>query len=98
MKALKYSTLTLLLLAASLVNSQAWLKVGHVYCDSNTNGVIDAGDLPVQGVLVVVTNATGTFSNASWTAADGLFVIGLEDEPDQFVDYIAPATLPSGTT
>src|SRR2546423_4086099 len=98
MKTTTTSFVSSLLFAASLINSHAWIKVGHVYCDANTNGTIDAGDLPVQSVLVVVTNVSGTFSNWSWTTAEGLFVMLLPDQPDQYVDFIHPATLPSGTT
>src|SRR2546423_1738784 len=98
MKTTILSTLSSLILAAGLLNSQAWVKVGNVYCDANTNGVIDSGDAPVQSVLVVVTNVSGTFSNASWTTAEGLFVIGLPDQPDHFVVYVNPATPPSVTT
>src|SRR2546430_5989874 len=98
MKTTTTSFVCSLLFAASLINSHGWIKVGHVYCDGNTNGTIDAGDLPVQSVLVVVTNVSGTFSGASWTTAEGLFVIQLADVPDQYVDYIHPASLPQGTT
>jgi len=98
MKTSKFTSLCSLILASSLLASHAWVKVGNVYCDSNTNGLIDAGDMPVQSVLVIVTNQSGTFSNASWTTAAGLFVMNLPDAPDQFIDYIHPDTLPLGTT
>lgn len=88
----------LLVLFGSVANSHAWLKVGHVFCDANTNGAIDRVDVPVPGVLVVVTNLSGTFSNAAVTMRDGGFVIPLPDQPEVFVDFIAPSTLPSGTT
>lgn len=92
-----YSLIALLLLGSAL-NSNAWVKLGNVYCDANTNGVIDAGDSPVQSVLVVVTNISGTFSNASWTTAEGFFIVGLQSTPDTYADFILPATLPPGTT
>src|SRR5947207_9252017 len=97
MKTTTTSFICSLLFAASLINSQAWIKVGHVYCDANTNGTIDAGDLPVQSVLVVVTNVSGTFSNASWTTAEGQFLVALPDAPDQYVDFVHPQTVPTGT-
>ena len=97
MKITKQLLLATLLLAASAVKSNAWHKLGTVYCDANTNGIIDTGDTPVQGVLVVVTNLSGSFSNASWTLSDGSFVIDLQDEPDLYVDYIHPSTLPANT-
>jgi hypothetical protein len=87
-----------LLVLAGALPANAWIKVGNVYCDANTNGLIDVGDVPVQSVLVVVTNVSGTFSNASWTTAEGLFVIGLPDIADNYVDYIHPGTVPGGTT
>ncbi len=87
------------LLVMCAMTSNAWLKVGAVYCDSNTNGVIDFGvDVPVQSVLVVVTNTSGTYSNFSWTTAEGIFLVQLPDSPDTFVDYVHPLTLPAGTT
>jgi hypothetical protein len=85
-------------LMGSISASQAWLKVGGVFCDANTNGLIDAGDAPVPSVLVVVTNMDGTYSNANWTTAEGIFVVQLPNEPGTFVDYIHPLTLPPGTT
>jgi hypothetical protein len=98
MKLTKTLTLTAVLLACSAVNSHAWFKVGHVMCDANTNGIIDRSDSPVPSVLVVVTNASGTVSNVSWTAADGFFIVQLPAIPDVYFDYIHPATLPLGTT
>ena len=53
---------------------------------------------PVQSVLVVVTNLSGTFSNSGWTSIDGYFVIDLQTTPDSYVDYIHPLTLPTGVT
>jgi hypothetical protein len=68
---------------------------GFVFCDSNQNGQFDNGDTPVPGVLVVVTNTSGTFSNANWTGTpDGGFVIPLGSLTDTYVEYIEPATLP----
>src|SRR4051812_31044654 len=90
--------LTALLLAASSLTSNAWLKYGQVFCDANTNRLIDYGDLPVQSVLVVVTNTSGTFSNATWTSAEGAFLIALPNAPGTYVDFVLSATLPVGTT
>jgi hypothetical protein len=86
------------LLLVSIATANAWHKVGVVMCDANNSGTINAGDLPVQGVLVVVTNLSGTYSNASWTGNDGSFYIQLQDIPDSYMDYIRPDTLPVGTT
>ncbi len=90
--------LGLLIVGSSTATSHAWQKMGYVYCDSNGNGVIDSADLPVPGVLVVVTNVSGTFSNANWTPADGFFIMELPAGPGSYVDYIHPLTLPKGTT
>lgn len=85
------------MLAGSVATSQAWFAVGSVYCDANTDGVIDAGDFPVPSVLVVVTNASGTFSNANWTTVQGRFVVQLPAGADTYVGFILGATLPPGT-
>ena len=85
-----------LLLLCSALNSNAWFSSGIVYCDTTTNGVIDVGDFPIQNVLVVVTNTSGTFSNAGWTAYDGSFLVNLPDAPDHYVNYLLPLTLPAG--
>lgn len=97
------STATTLIALASLVatlsSSHAWFKMGYVFCDANTNGIIDVADVPVPGVLVVVTNTTGgtTFSNANWTTPEGFFIVQLPDQTDSYLDYIHPLTLPNGT-
>ena len=84
-----------LLLPVTVLQMQA-TTVGFVFCDSNQNGQFDNGDTPMPGVLVVVTNTSGTFSNANWTATpDGGFFIPLGTPPDSYVEYIEPATLPS---
>jgi len=98
MKITKLTIMTAVALCASAVTCNAWLKVGNVFCDANTNGIIDIGDTPVQSVLVVVTNTSGTFSNANWTTAEGLFIVELPDLADSYVDYVHPLTVPFGTT
>jgi hypothetical protein len=48
---------------------------------------------------VVVTNTSGTFSNANWTGTpDGGFAISLGSPTDTYVEYIEPATLPADAT
>jgi hypothetical protein len=81
MKKLGLSIVVCGVLSGGALNANAWLKFGVVYCDANTNGLIDAGDVPVQSVLVVVTNTSGAFSNASWTTAEGVFLVQLPDSP-----------------
>src|SRR5258708_32321197 len=98
MKRIRFLCIGILSAIVFVKTCHAWSKQDLVFCDANSNGTIDAGDAPVQSVLVVVTNLSGTFSNASWTTADGFFIVQLEDTPDSYVDYIHPATLPAGTT
>src|SRR5437868_2139131 len=98
MKLVKLQIITALLLTGSALTSNAWLKSGTVYCDANANGIIDAGDLPVQSALVVVTNVSCTFSNSSWTTAQGIFLVALPNVADTYVDFVLSATLPAGTT
>lgn len=87
------------ILFAATPGANAWLKVGGVFCDANNNGILEPDtDLPVPGVLVVVTNTSGTYSNANWTTPEGIFVVQLPDSPDTFGDFIHPLTLPPGTT
>src|SRR5579859_4392769 len=90
--------LCLLIVCSSTVTSHAWQNMGHVYWDANGNGVIDSGDVPVRSVLVVVTNVSGTFSNANWTTGNGFFIMELPAGPGSYVDYINPLTLPKGAT
>src|SRR6185503_17790652 len=48
--------------------------------------------------LVVVTNTSGTYSNANWTTTEGLFTVQLPNFPDSFGTFLHPLTLPDGTT
>src|SRR5689334_15380179 len=61
-----------LLLGVTISSAQAAIDFGRVLCDANLSGMIDSGDVPVQSVLVVVTNLSGTFSNANWTTSEGI--------------------------
>ncbi len=89
----------LALAAGTLSVANAWDTGGYVVCDANQNGQIDANDSALSGVLVVVTNVAGTYSNASWTAsADGGFVVSLPNQADSYVEYLHPLTLPSDAT
>src|SRR4051794_7584278 len=99
MKLIVKSLLAALLLAGSAATSNAWFLVGHVYCDVNTNFVIDAEDVGVPGVMVVVTNfgnVLPAFSNSTFTVSDGSFVIGLPEGADLYGDYVVLETLPAG--
>jgi len=76
-----------------------WTTAGFVFCDSNQNGQIDSGDTPMPGVLVVITNVSGTYSNADFTTTpDGGFIIQLPAVPDTYVEYLHPLTLPADAT
>ncbi len=86
-----------LMFFASLAPCYAWHKSGKVFCDANVNGVIDEDDVPVQGVLVVVTDGAN-FTGSAVTAEDGSYYIQLKDTPDTYTAYLDPNTLPKGTT
>lgn len=74
----------------------AWDVGGYVFCDANQNGQLDSGDMPEAGVLVVVTNTSGTYSNAVYTATpDGGFVLDLPSATDSYVEYLHPLSLPA---
>lgn len=88
----------LLALGLGVTNSPAWFSEGWVVCDANTNNLVDAGDTPVPGVLVVVTNTLGTYSNANWSTTEGYFGVELEDVAGSYVTFIEGSTLPPGTT
>src|SRR5258706_4336147 len=92
------SAMVVVLTLGAATQAMAWFSSGYVVCDANQNEQIDAGDLPLQGVLVVATNQSGTFSNATWTAANGAFLLPWADQPDCYVEFIHPATLPAGST
>ena len=82
--------LSLLIVSSSTATSHAWENMGYVY--------YQPCNVPVPSVLVVVTNVSGTFSNASWTGADGFFIMQLPSMADSYVDFIQPLTLPRGAT
>jgi hypothetical protein len=85
----------LLALTASQT-SRAWDTGGFVFCDANGNGQIDSGDSPMPGVLIVITNVSGTYSNATsfTTTPEGGFIIDLPPVPDTYVETLHPLTLP----
>ena len=96
MKLIRTFAVSLLTLAASVASSNAWLTAGHVYCDANQNEQIDTNDRPIPGVLVVVTNLSGTFSNGVYTTPpEGSFVMDLPDVSDTYVEHLHPLTLPA---
>ena len=62
-----------LLCVTTATTARAALVTGVVRCDANHNLTNDLGDVGIAGVLVVVTNQTGTFFNSTFTAVDGSF-------------------------
>ncbi|HVV01077.1 MAG TPA: hypothetical protein VHH88_06915, partial [Verrucomicrobiae bacterium] len=79
--------------------SFAWDISGTVYCDSNGDEQADAGDTPLPSILVVVTNTSGTFSNANYTTTpEGAFVLEVPSVPDSYVEYLDPTSLPADAT
>src|SRR3954466_1179592 len=100
MKILKTLTACCALAAASPNVSIASTNTtgGFVFCDSNQNGQIDTNDVPLTGVLVVITNQSGTYSNAAFTSTpSGGFIVQLPG-PDTYVEYLHPLTLPPDAT
>src|SRR5438874_2702174 len=94
MKLMKTLGISWLILAASIIQSHAWLTYGFVFCDANQSGQIDTGDVPVLGVLVVVTNTSGTFSNGTFTATPGGdFAVDLPPVADSYVEFVHPLSL-----
>src|SRR5579859_1371106 len=89
---------SLLVVVSGTTTSHAWQNMGYVYYAANTNGGIDSAHVPAAGVLVVVTNLSGTFSNAAWTGPNGFFIMELPLGAGSYVDYIHPLTIPKGTT
>ena len=99
MKFMKIIGLSVLMFAASMATSNAWLGGGHVFCDANQNRQIDSNDVPVLGVFVVVTNVSGTFSNGNFTATPGGdFGVDLPPVADSYVVFVHPLSLPAGST
>jgi len=99
MKLIRNCALATVLLSTLTATSHAWVTAGTVYCDANHNGQIETNDTPLKGVLVVVTNTSGTFSNANWTATpDGGFAVELPPVADSYVQFLHPLTLPPDTT
>lgn len=104
--------LYLLLATASLTLSiqtvsRAAFVTGSIFCDANQDGVLDNGDIALQGITVVITNETGSFSNSAVSAADGSFKIHIPDfsslletqDPlaQVYIETLAPASLPAGS-
>ena len=75
-------------------NAMAWHIAGHVYCDSNLNGVFDEGDVPIEGATVRISRDDGQTLFGD-TNADGSYYIDIypvlfEDSPGEWtVEIIA---------
>ncbi len=91
-----------LMLGSSLAN--AWSVSGRIVCDTNGNGVIDAGDVFVAGPVLLVesTLGTGTFVAAPQIQPDGTFTLDLLDTPHSYIIYVSvnpgnfPVLIPNG--
>jgi hypothetical protein len=86
--------LFVLLLSAPV--AQAWHVSGKIVCDVNGNGAIDAGDTPVQGVIVAVEAVNGPFTGAAATDASGFFRLDLPHSSDSYHAYPHPTSVPPG--
>lgn len=99
---------TLSLLALSSATRADVAVTGTVFCNANQSGVIDTNDVGVPGVLVVITNESGTFSNSAVTAFDGTFSILIPNpaptptvsgpSSQVFVETLDPTSLPAGSS
>ncbi len=88
--------------------AHAAVVTGSVFCDANQDGLLDNGDIAIPGVLVVITNQTGSFSNADVTGVDGSFSIRIPNfnanaeakDPlsQSYVETLSAPSLPAGST
>src|SRR5512133_2611818 len=88
----------LLALVLSAGVAQAWHVNGKVVCDGNGNRQIDSTDHAVAGVMIAVENASGTFTAAVTSGADGTFQLELPHAADSYLAYMHPPTVPPGAT
>jgi len=79
-------------LVAGVTGAAAWHVDGHVYCDANNSGEIDAGDLPLANVVVQATDA-GDYSGNTDHA--GAYHIELSDFPDCYTMTLDGSTIPA---
>lgn len=87
--------------------SRAAIVSGSIFCDANQDGILDNGDIAVQGITVVITNQTGSFSNRAVSAFDGSFNIHIPDfnalletqNPlaQVYIETLEPASMPAGS-
>jgi hypothetical protein len=108
MKLLRCFFCSCILLAAISIKTNAANVFGVVVCDADQNQVVDTNDIGIPGVLVVITNQSGSFSNSVVTGADGSFNIEIpnfdplgevQDPLSQvYVETLSPATVPTGST
>jgi hypothetical protein len=99
MKTIKRLTaigLSALALCLGAATAQAWHVSGRVLCDANGNLQIDDADTPLQGVMAIVENVSGTFSAASSTGPDGFFLIVVPEGADSYTCRLHPPTVPAG--
>src|SRR5260370_11111262 len=86
-----------LLLSIGCMNIAHANFFGAVFEDTTQSGKFGPGNVPLPNVLVVVTNTSGTFSNAMFTTApSGSFSIAVGAPTDTYVAFLVPSTLPAG--
>jgi hypothetical protein len=101
--------LSLALLCLTMTTTaRASVVSGIIQCDANQNGTNDIGDIGIANVMVVVVNENHTFSNFTFTAADGSFSVQIPDfsalaerqDPlsQVYEESLDPSTLPAGST
>jgi hypothetical protein len=88
----------LLAFALTANTALAWHVQGKIVCDDDGDGVISASDMPLEGVVVTVQNADGSFTGATATDANGVFRLDLPHVNDSYVASLDRSTVPSGAT
>jgi hypothetical protein len=97
-----------LLCLTMATTARASVVSGIVQCDANQNGTNDIGDIGIANAMVVVVNQNHSFSNFTFTAADGSFSLQIpnfdpyferQDPLSQvYEESVNAATLPPGST
>lgn len=82
------------LVNSPICRTNSFQAIGRIFCDINSNGVIDPTDPPLE-VLIGITNLSGTFSNAAFST-NGTFVLNLPHVTDSYVEFLIASSLPPG--
>lgn len=77
--------------------ANAWMSFkGFVYCDANSNDIVDPADTPLPGVVIKLENQAGSWSANGTTLDNGSLFIQLNgEEVTTYHVALDEATLPS---